>query len=104
MSRLTKPVYVLENGLPDRTDRCRPALLRSAYGQLEKALRDRFDVRGYFHWTLTDNFEWNEGWHLRFGLVELDVKTQDRKLRPSAHEYARLIQLSRATTNSYTHG
>jgi beta-glucosidase len=97
LARLGKPVYVLENGVPDRTDRCRPALLREASAQLERALRDGYDVRGYFHWTLTDNFEWNEGWHLRFGLVELDVKTQDRKLRPSAHEYARLIQLARAS-------
>jgi beta-glucosidase len=96
LSRLNKAIYVLENGIPDRHDRCRPALLNSAYEQLQKAVRDGYDVRGYFHWTLTDNFEWNEGWHLRFGLVELNVMTQDRKLRPSAHEYARLIQEARA--------
>ena len=48
-------------------------------------------MRGYFHWTLTDNFEWGEGWHLRFGLFELDPVMQKRTPRPSA-VYARLIR------------
>jgi hypothetical protein len=54
-------------------------------------LAEGIDLRGYFHWTLADNFEWNEGWHLRFGLYELDPATQMRKPRPSAQVYKRLI-------------
>jgi beta-glucosidase len=57
-------------------------------------LAEGIDLRGYFHWTLTDNFEWNEGWHLRFGLFELDPVTQMRTPRPSAQVYARLIRES----------
>jgi beta-glucosidase len=57
-------------------------------------LADGIDLRGYFHWTLVDNFEWNEGWHLRFGLFELDPATQIRKPRPSAKVYERMIQQS----------
>ena len=86
-----KPLYILENGVPDRDDRIRPWLLESTVEQLRAMLAEGTDLRGYFHWTLTDNFEWNEGWHLRFGLIELDTKTQARKMRPSAQLYSQLI-------------
>jgi beta-glucosidase len=90
-----KPIYILENGVPDRADRIRPWLIESVFGQMRALLTEGVDLRGYFHWSLTDNFEWNEGWHLRFGLIELDPKTQVRKLRPSAQLYAEIIRRSR---------
>jgi len=62
---------------------------------MKSLLRAGADLRGYFHWSLTDNFEWNEGWHLRFGLIELDPKTQERRPRPSASIYAEIIRKSR---------
>ncbi|GAC1427917.1 MAG: hypothetical protein NVS1B11_18160 [Terriglobales bacterium] len=40
-------------------------------------------MRGYFHWTLADNFEWAEGWKLRFGLIALNTATQERTMRNS---------------------
>ena len=89
-----KPVYILENGVPDRDDRIRPWVIESTVSQMRTLLAEGVDLRGYFHWTLADNFEWNEGWHLRFGLFELDPATQVRKPRPSAQLYARLIQES----------
>ncbi len=90
-----KPVFILENGVPDRSDRIRPWLLHSSVEQMKTLLRAGADLRGYFHWSLTDNFEWNEGWHLRFGLIELDPKTQERRPRPSAGIYAEIIRKSR---------
>jgi beta-glucosidase len=90
-----KPIYILENGVPDRDDRIRPWLMRRAVKQMAKLLARGVDLRGYFHWSLTDNFEWNEGWHLRFGLIELDPTTQARKLRPSAQVYADIIRESK---------
>jgi beta-glucosidase len=89
-----KPVYILENGVPDREDRIRPWALESIVGQMHGLLAEGIDLRGYFHWTLADNFEWNEGWHLRFGLYELDPATQVRRPRTSAQVYARLIRQS----------
>jgi beta-glucosidase len=89
-----KPIYILENGVPDRQDRIRPWLLESTIGHVRSLLAEGVDLRGYFHWTLTDNFEWNEGWHLRFGLIELDPQTQQRKPRPSAEVYSRLIRMA----------
>jgi beta-glucosidase len=96
-----KPIYILENGVPDRADRIRPWVLQSATEQLRGLLKEGADIRGYFHWSLTDNFEWNEGWHLRFGLFELDPKTQARKLRPSAQVYAQIIRECRNGHDSH---
>ena len=60
--------------------------------ELHGLIAQNYDIRGYLHWTLTDNFEWNQGWHLRFGLVELNIETQERKLRPSARLYAEIAK------------
>jgi beta-glucosidase len=96
LGELGKPIYVLENGYPDRADRVRPWVLATAARAMHDALRGGADLRGYYHWTLVDNFEWYSGWDLRFGLVELDERTQERTPRPSAQLYSRI-----ATTNSF---
>jgi beta-glucosidase len=93
-----KPIYILENGVPDREDRIRPWVIESSVGQMRSLLAEGVDLRGYFHWTLADNFEWNEGWHLRFGLYELDPVAQTRTARPSAQLYARVIRESMGQT------
>jgi beta-glucosidase len=89
---LKKPIYIVENGVPDASDRIRPWLLVNALRELHGALAEGHDVRGYFHWTLTDNFEWTQGWRLRFGLIELDPATQQRSLRPSATLYSNIVR------------
>jgi beta-glucosidase len=91
-ARLGKPIYILENGVPDAHDRIRPWLIRSVTRELHSLLEEGRDIRGYYHWTLTDNFEWSEGWKLRFGLVALDPATQERTLRPSAHLYSAIAR------------
>ncbi len=93
---LGKPILFLEHGVPDRADRIRPLILEQAYEQIQRILAAGIDLRGYFHWSLIDNFEWNEGWHLRFGLIELDPLTQQRRWRSSAYIYQDLIQRARA--------
>ncbi len=87
-----KPIYITENGFPDADDNQRGRWLVGYLSELQRAIKDGCDVRGYFHWTLVDNFEWAEGWGLRFGLIELDPQTQERKVRPSASVYARIAQ------------
>jgi len=104
VSRLGKPIYILENGVPDAQDRIRPWLIVNAVQELHSLIREGRDVRGYFHWTLTDNFEWSEGWGLRFGLVALDPKTQDRAIRNSGRLYgaiARSNELSQEMIEQY---
>jgi beta-glucosidase len=89
---LNKPIYILENGVPDARDRIRPWLLVNSLKELHGVIRAGTDVRGYFHWTLTDNFEWSEGWNLRFGLFELDRETQQRTIRNSGRIYSRIVR------------
>ncbi|MGC9334278.1 MAG: glycoside hydrolase family 1 protein, partial [Anaerolineae bacterium] len=92
VARLGKPIYVTENGLPDDDDDQRPRFLLSHLAHMQRAIADGIDVRGYYHWTFTDNFEWAEGWGLRFGLVALDPETQQRTPRPSAQLYSDIIR------------
>ena len=91
-ARLGKPIYILENGVPDARDRLRPWLIVSALKELHALISEGHDIRGYFHWTLTDNFEWNEGWALRFGLISLDPSTQQRAVRNSGHLYGQIAR------------
>jgi beta-glucosidase len=90
--RLGKPIFILENGVPDARDRIRPWLIVNAAKQIHDLIQSGHDVRGYFHWTLVDNFEWTEGWKLRFGLVELDPVTQRRSMRESGKLYQRIVR------------
>ena len=91
-SKLGKPIYVTENGLPDADDDQRPRFLLTHLAQVQRAIARGIDVRGYYHWAFTDNFEWAEGWALRFGLVALDETTQERTPRPSARLYTDIIE------------
>ena len=81
------PVYVTENGIEDASDHIRPRYLAEHVHAMWRAVNFTWPVRGYFHWTLVDNFEWERGWNQRFGLWELDVETQERHKRPSADLY-----------------
>ena len=87
-----KPIYITENGVPDREDKQRPYVLATYLSEVWRAIQDGVDVRGYYHWTLVDNFEWAEGWNLRFGLIELDPETGERTPRTSAAVYGRIAQ------------
>jgi beta-glucosidase len=85
-----RPIYITENGVPDRSDRIRPWLLVHVIKHLHDLIAAGHDIRGYFHWSLVDNFEWSEGWKLRFGLHELDPATQKRRPRPSARLFSQI--------------
>jgi beta-glucosidase len=66
----------------------RGRFILSHLAAVHRAIQEGIDVRGVFLWTLLDNFEWTEGWGLRFGLYALDEHTQERRLRPSGALYA----------------
>ncbi|HST88571.1 MAG TPA: family 1 glycosylhydrolase, partial [Ktedonobacterales bacterium] len=92
-----KPIYVTENGVADAADRLRPWQLALAVRALHAAITAGADVRGYYHWTLVDNFEWSEGWKTRFGLVALDPQTQTRTPRHSAALYGVIARANALT-------
>ena len=88
LHRLNLPIYITETGLPDHDDDQRPRFLLSHLSEVYRAMEEGVDVRGVFIWSLVDNFEWSEGWDLRFGLYALDEQTGQRTLRPSGALYA----------------
>lgn len=90
-----KPIYITENGLADARDKHRAWFIRESMRQISLAILDGADVRGYFHWSLLDNFEWDKGFWPRFGLVEVDYRTLERKIRPSAWEYKEIVEAAR---------
>lgn len=92
LMRYGLPLYVTENGLADARDIHRGGFLLEALGALARAKKEGVDVRGYFHWALTDNFEWADGFWPRFGLVEVDYRTEERRIRASALVYRDLIK------------
>jgi len=92
-----KPLYVTESGVADREDRLRPWVLARGARALHDALAAGADLRGYFHWTLVDNFEWSEGFSTRFGLYALDVDSQVRTARPSAALFGQLAKANALT-------
>jgi beta-glucosidase len=69
------PLYVTENGTPDADDAFRVRFLKQHVAAVERAIADGADVRGYYYWSLTDNFEWAEGFAPRFGLFRVDYAT-----------------------------
>ncbi|MEK7465127.1 MAG: family 1 glycosylhydrolase, partial [Patescibacteria group bacterium] len=87
-----KPIYILEHGLADAKDSRRAWYIKESLKQVGRALTRNLDVRGYFHWSLLDNFEWHSGFWPRFGLMEVDYKTLERKIRSSAWEYKKIIE------------
>ncbi|MBI2278622.1 MAG: glycoside hydrolase family 1 protein [Candidatus Brennerbacteria bacterium] len=92
LKRYEKPVYVTENGLADARDLHRAEYIHEALRAVKRAVGNGVDVRGYFHWALTDNFEWADGFWPRFGLVEVDYQTLTRRPRASAQAYKNLIE------------
>ncbi|QYK14542.1 beta-glucosidase [Shewanella rhizosphaerae] len=98
------PIYITENGAAEDDclrdgevhDPMRLDYLQSHLLAVHKAIDDGADVRGYFAWSLMDNFEWAEGYRKRFGLVYVDYDTQQRTLKSSAKAYQRMLAHRRA--------
>lgn len=90
--RYHKPIYVTENGIADRNDTYRAQYIKDHVAEIHRAIEDGIDMRGYFHWSLIDNFEWDTGFWPRFGLAAVDRQTLTRTLRPSAKVYSDIIK------------
>ncbi len=95
LKKYKKPIYITENGLADADDNKRAKFIKDHLIWIHKAIEEGVDVGGYFYWSLLDNFEWDKGFWPRFGLVEVDYKTFERKIRPSAYEYAKICKENR---------
>src|SRR2546430_15981176 len=88
LRRYGKPVYITENGIATSDDGWRERYLTEVLGHVHDAIQDGGDVRGYMHWTNTDNFEWARGYAAHFGLIAVDRTTLERAGQPSGRPYA----------------
>ena len=98
------PIYITENGAayvdvlsPDGKvhDERRIDYLRQHFTQVRLAMQDGVDIRGYFVWSLLDNFEWGHGNTKRFGLIRVDYETLERTIKDSGEWYSRVIASNR---------
>lgn len=88
--RYKKPIFITENGVPDAADKIRPSFLLTHLREIWRAINFNYPVMGYYHWSLVDNFEWDRGWTQRFGLIEIDPETQERRWRESGRLYSEI--------------
>jgi beta-glucosidase len=86
------PIIITESGVADATDTIRARFIQQHLYVLSEILRAGYDVRGFYYWSLLDNFEWLEGFDKRFGLFEVDYKTFKRTLREGSKEYQKIIR------------
>jgi len=87
------PVYITENGLADASDEKRAWFIEVSMRSIMKAIENNIDVRGYFHWSLIDNFEWDKGFWPCFGLISVDRRNLSRKIRiKSCDRYREIIE------------
>jgi len=91
-AELGVPVYVSENGVYDPRDVLRPRYIVEHVRALARAVERGLDVRGYFHWSLIDNFEWAQGWTTPFGLIGMDPHSHERRVRRSAIVYSAIAR------------
>ncbi len=95
LKKYNKPIYITENGLSDKKDDKRVKFITDHLKYVHKAIQEGVDVRGYFYWSLLDNFEWAEGFWPKFGLYKVDRKTFKRTAMSSAKVYAEICKNNR---------
>jgi beta-glucosidase len=86
------PLYVTENGIGTDDDDQRIAYLRDSLTAVAKTIDDGIDLRGFFHWSLMDNFEWAFGYRMRFGIVAVDRTTQERTIKSSGRWLSEIVR------------
>jgi len=93
LKRYNLPLYITENGIADSKDSHRKDFIRTMLISCFKAIENKVPLKGYFHWSLVDNFEWHHGYWPRFGLVEIDRDNNlKRNPRPSFKYYAQICK------------
>lgn len=88
------PIYVTENGIATEDDEERIEYITLHLDQVHQAIDRGADVRGFFYWSTLDNFEWNEGYRPKFGLIAVDRETFERTPKPSLAWYGKVARAS----------
>lgn len=92
LSRHKLPLVITEFGMPQQANISAGQYLEEGIMMVRKAIAEHIDLRGFFYWSLLDNFEWREGLSYRFGLYEVNYQTQKRQIRKVGERYKKLIE------------
>jgi len=95
--RYGKPMMITENGVATRNDVKRIRYMREHLAAVRLAIHDGWDVRGYFVWSLVDNYEWHYGYRAMFGICTMNPRSFERELKASALFYRDVIRCSPQT-------
>jgi beta-galactosidase len=90
--RYKLPIYVSETGTTQDDEPRGAAWVVQTLSQVRRAIHDGADVRGYFGWSLIDNYEWNHGMGMRFGLYAVHPQSKERALRDAGEAYAKIVK------------
>jgi beta-glucosidase len=90
-SRTSKPIYITENGIADDRDSRRAGFIEDHLLITNRAIADGMNIKGYFYWSLLDNFELAKGFDVRFGLYAVNYATQERTLRSGSKKYSEIV-------------
>lgn len=93
------PIIITEHGVATENDERRVEFIRRGLEGVQACLEEGIDIKGYFHWSTFDNFEWQSGYALTFGLIGVDRSTQERQVKDSARYLGRIAQTSSLITN-----
>ena len=88
--RYKKDIYITENGISDSSDKIRTKYINEYLSFVYRAIKDGIPVRGYFYWTLIDNYEWLDGFSAKFGLAY--IKNDRRVIKRSGKDFANLVK------------
>lgn len=91
---LPLPIMITEHGVATAHDERRVEFIRRGLEGVQTCLDEGIDIRGYLHWSTFDNFEWNSGYSMQFGLIEVDRSTQERRVKESARYLGRIAQMN----------
>lgn len=91
MASFGVPLYITENGCPDVTDTYRSEYIKGHLEQLSKAIKQGLNIKGYFYWTLVDNFEWDHGYTQKFGLYDYDRESNTYTLKKSGNVFKDIV-------------
>ena len=90
-SKLNVPIYITENGIGDSKDIHRGPFIKRSLFAVSEAIKNGYDIRGFYYWSLLDNFEWCLGYSQKFGLYEVNLETQERTLREGSKEFQNTV-------------
>jgi beta-glucosidase len=98
LKKYNKPIYITEAGIADKEDQFRAEYIKDLIVAINRAIEKGVDVRGFLYWSLLDNYEWGFAFGKKFGLVEVNMLTKERKIRLSAYEYKKICEANSVTT------